>query len=829
VSLLSALRDRLFGEEPPVDPAARALVEQLAAEVRAAGIRDTQPPDQFAAGRLLLDGGPAERVERVRALLDARKRTRDDGLSGKYDAQKWAVHGVLDTALKRLLRVRQPYTQRQLAELLRLAARTFTAWGSWEFPLGSVLSQVPAARAGGAIDAELARRLKDVRRLAARRDTAEHRRMLAQIDAVLRGDAEKPLEAGGPAGAAILTDVRHLPDAQRAAWTELLSHGREIDSAAPTAEWLARGRALVETISDGEFTRVAGGWLAAGPAPGAPRDAQAIDADAELLKGLVWAASTVESPPLAVMIGDLAVACFRKIPGVGPVSKKLGNACLGALGRMPGLDGVAQLGRVRTAVKYAEAHRLIDKAIGAAATRRGVPATDLEELAVPTFGFDEHGVRRQAVGAATAELVITGSVDVELAWIAASGRRQASVPADVRTGHREALAELRKAAQDTARMLQAQRDRIEAMFLAPRTWEAAAWRARYLDHPLVAGISRRLIWRVRRGDRTTEAIWRDGKLVDVDGEPVDVDGAEILLWHPLDGEIGTVTAWRRWLEAHEVTQPFKQAHREVYLLTHAERETRMYSNRFAAHIVRQHQLAALCRERGWRYALQGAAWDGHNVPVRDLPGGTLRAEFWVDAPADAETSPAGVSLQLVTDQVRFVDRAGEPHPLADIPTRVFSEVMRDVDLFVGVTSIAADPTWQDTGARTGPGEYWRETAFGGLSVSAQVRREVLASLLPKLRIAERCTLDDRFLVVRGDMRTYRIHLGSANVMMEPGSQYLCIVPGRQRAGFPSPGKVYLPFEGDLTLSIILSKALLLAADASILDPTILAQIKRRPS
>lgn len=204
------------------------------------------------------------------------------------------------------------------------------------------------------------------------------------------------------------------------------------------------------------------------------------------------------------------------------------------------------------------------------------------------------------------------------------------------------------------------------------------------------------------------------------------DDALVGLWHPLDGDIGSVTAWRRWLERHEVTQPFKQAHRDVYLLTHAERETGTYSNRFAAHVLRQHQFAALCRQRGWRYTLQGV-WDSHNVPSRDLPGGALRAEFWVEPPADSQVSQAGVQLYLATDQVRFVDRAGVAQPLADIPPRVFSEVMRDIDLFVGVSGMAADPTWQDHGDRPGEREYWRQAAFGDLSVSAQTRREVLAA------------------------------------------------------------------------------------------------------
>jgi hypothetical protein len=71
--------------------------------------------------------------------------------------------------------------------------------------------------------------------------------------------------------------------------------------------------------------------------------------------------------------------------------------------------------------------------------------------------------------------------------------------------------------------------------------------------------------------------------------------------------------------------------------------------------------------------------------------------------------------------------------------------------------------------------------------------------------------------VRGDLKTYKIHLGSGNIQMEPNDQYLCIVPGRS----PEPSlDVYLPFEGDSMLAIILSKALLLVDDQAITDPSI---------
>jgi hypothetical protein len=175
--------------------------------------------------------------------------------------------------------------------------------------------------------------------------------------------------------------------------------------------------------------------------------------------------------------------------------------------------------------------------------------------------------------------------------------------------------------------------------------------------------------------------------------------------------------------------------------------------------------------------------------------------------------------------LRIEGRTETPVRLADVPPVVFSEAMRDVDLFVGVSSIAADVNWQDGGPGRVDrfGAYWNQVAFTDLDASAETRRDALALLLPQLAIRDRLELDGRFLRVRGDLRTYRIHLGSANILMEPDDAYLCIVPGRGASG---PSKVFLPFEDDHRLSVILSKAVLLANDRAIKDPSIVRQITR---
>jgi hypothetical protein len=393
------------------------------------------------------------------------------------------------------------------------------------------------------------------------------------------------------------------------------------------------------------------------------------------------------------------------------------------------------------------------------------------------------------------------------------------------------------------------------LYLERKLWPYQVWRDRYLDHPLLGFLARRLIWRFSDNGRTISAIWHEGRLVGSDNKPVDsiTDSTAVEMWHPIADDVENVLAWRNWLEEHQVQQPFKQAHREIYLLTDAERRTEVYSNRFAAHIIKQHQFNALCGIRGWKNKLRIMADAEFPPATRWLPSWGLRAEFWIDAIGEnygMDTNESGTYLYLTTDQVRFYPtdaaqnyahaggggyhvgvygQTGVQQPLAldQIPPLVLSEIMRDVDLFVGVASMANDPTWAD-GRRDVPHrDYWTTFSFGDLSETARTRKQILERLLPRLKIADRCRVEDKFLVVRGDIRTYKIHLGSGNILMEPNDQYLCIVQGRGAASDGPGGKVFLPFEGDSVMPIILSKAFLLAADSGITDPTIVGQIGRR--
>ncbi|MEV7612753.1 DUF4132 domain-containing protein [Streptomyces sp. NPDC089799] len=488
---------------------------------------------------------------------------------------------------------------------------------------------------------------------------------------------------------------------------------------------------------------------------------------------------------------------------------------------------VTAIRTVRRTVRHAGVPRQLDKMLkrvdAALAERTEValrlPRMDFEPTSTGGGSTGSAGgILRRTAGEYQA--VVTVAETATLTW-EKEGRPLRGLPAPVRRDHPALVKELRELVKRVDAQLVTLVRALEGSFTVDAVHPFGGWRTDLIGHPLARTLVRRLIWEIE----VAPGEWRAVLPEAVDHLPDVPDDASVRLWHPLRSDLDDVRAWRELLTERCIQQPFKQAFREIYLLTPAEEETRVHSNRFAAHLVHYRRMYALFRARGWRSSRLGP-WDmGDGADAeRILAAGAWRvrfAHYWV------EWADIGDDELASTDQVRFdrrVEGVWREAPLADVPPLVFSEAMRDVDLFVGVTSVAADPEWADRTVEGHPG-YWRRTAFGELTAGAEVRREVLERILPRLKIADRCSLDGRFLVVRGDLRTYRIHLGSANVLMQPNDAYLCIVPARGTGTGKGGGKVFLPFE-DERLSLVLSKAFLLAADAKITDESIRVQIER---
>ena len=845
---------------PETDSEAESLVKKLSKED---GRIYPFKLKNFPTGQKIQDAGPELQRLVVLALFAWIDRNRPQ--FGPGNRTNWRRFWLMQNTLFTLLKRRLPFTEDDLLYILDWSVRQNSNYSRGIPQMIKVIDNyLKDAELSEPLQAQintLIRTIQNTRRL-----SVQERRWIMRLRE-LAGDTDihLPLVKGDVWADVALAYIKSKELDLQTTWAELLMHCLRVSGSKPSKKWMKQAEAYIKFIDRDEYRARLLDWFPRvsepRPQPAGPYEFHRNNpnmvwyleaANSDILKGLVWTCGQEEDPEMARALSALALTAYKKIPGTGPRAGKIGNACFWALGEMPsGLDGISQLSILKLRIKANPAQKAIAKSLESASKRVGISADEIEELSVPDYGMQAVGVRREEFEGYTFELKVNGS-EVEQVWRREDAKVIKSVPKAVREKYPEELKDIKQAVKDIRKMLPAQRDRIDNLYLTQKKWEFGAWRERYIEHPLVGTIARRLIWKFSQDDRAASGIWHEGRFVERDGRPLEwlEEDTKVELWHPIHVEMDVVLEWREWLAGHEIQQPFKQAHREVYILTDAELNTRTYSNRYAAHILRQHQFNALCAARGWKNSLRLMVDDYFPPAAKALPQWNLRAEYWIEGIGDnygTATNETGTYLYITTDQVRFYQfdarpnaaHAGgggyhatrwngqgnaEPQPLEDIPPLVFSEIMRDVDMFVGVASIGNDPNWLDGGPEVRYRDYWHTYSFGDLTESAKTRKQVLEMIIPRLKIAERCKLKDKFLVVRGDIRTYKIHLGSGNILMEPNDQYLCIVPSRGKE--MGKDRVFLPFEGDQTLAVILSKAFLLAEDKKITDPTITRQIKR---
>lgn len=613
-------------------------------------------------------------------------------------------------------------------------------------------------------------------------------------------------------------DFAELPGEDRAVWMSLIDHGLTASGSSPSAAWLKTASKIAGALTAGTFSQTLARWYTY------LCRYELGSSDEVTLKAMIWLAGIGEPKLLAPGLGDMAVCFYTKVQWLGPRSRIAGNACIQILCLLA-KPGVVQLSRLRSRVRYSQGKNLIERSVVKAAERAGLTPDDMEEASVPDMGFNTNGVACFEFGGASAQLRLDGEGRLISEWHNAAGKVLKSVPAEVKRDHGEAFKQWQKHSKEFANVIQGQRLRLEQAFIRKRTWRFEDWHQRFIHSTELLGwMGRRLIWNLECPTGMRQAMGLDGKLTDIDGNALGDLPADTLvtLWHPIQSNASEVLRWRDTLQRLQVQQPIRQAFREVYLLTDAERASGSQSRRFADHLLRQFQLNALLNERGWSYRLQGS-WDGHNDPYKVLQNWGLSVLFQLQANESFSSiqGDTGVYAYVESGEFWFSRVDGGELTLAEVPELVFSEILRDMDLFIGVCSVGNDPEL----AMVDDPAFQRYISLAShceLEGGAQVRRDLLGDILSRLPIAKRCRLEGRYLVVAGDLRTYRIHLGSSNILMEPNNQYLCIVQDRKSKSAASG--IYLPFEGDALLSLILSKALLLANDKKIKDPSILSQI-----
>lgn len=252
---------------------------------------------------------------------------------------------------------------------------------------------------------------------------------------------------------------------------------------------------------------------------------------------------------------------------------------------------------------------------------------------------------------------------------------------------------------------------------------------------------------------------------------------------------GDWDAWQKDCFQAERVQPFKQIFRELYVVTKQEKSDGTLSRRYAGQQVNPSQATALWGQRGW--STKDCVWKTfYDVGITTSVG----FNYGITTPLEVE----GWTIETV----QFTQRDSyERLKLTAVPPRIFSEVMRDLDLVVSVAH---------------RGEVDPEASASTVEMRANLLDETCRLLQFK-----NVRIKNQHALVDGELGKYSVHLGSAVVHKMPGGS-LCIVPVHAQ----HRGRLFLPFaDDDPKTAEVISKVLLLARDGEIQDPIILDQLR----
>lgn len=517
----------------------------------------------------------------------------------------------------------------------------------------------------------------------------------------------------------------------------------------------------------------------------------------------------INAPNKYEILTKIVEKCFKKIPLVGPTSRKLGDEILSLFYSSGTIEGLGALLKLKSRNKYPVFLEELEKVIPWAVRYSKLNPNDVEDYFISDYGL-VGGIIEREFGEYKSKLKINEYDDIEVVWTKSENILK-SEPSVVKTNFGNELKVWKSTINDIKKEFSGQKLRFENFWKKKKSWDSEIWKKYFFDHQLLSFITRKLIWKFDNNGEAKIGYFLNGQFVDFQNNQIqNIENTTVTLWHPAISKVEEVQAWRNFMLSNEIKQPFKQAYREVYIVTGAEINTSTFSNRFNNHVIRHHKFVALAQQRLWRYSHSNLYSGGEN-PSITYPDFNIKCTFDIESDYDFAT----------TGQLHFRDtEKNVALKMEDIPTIIFSETMRDADLFVGVCSIGAEEQWENQRFR----EYWTGYSTSDLSETAQTRKSVIQSIISKLKIKDKCEVTGNYLKVTGKKRVYKIHFGSGNILMEPNDEYLCIIPDPKAA---IKDKLFLPFDGDATLSIIISKALLLADDYKITDPVILNQINRK--
>lgn len=411
--------------------------------------------------------------------------------------------------------------------------------------------------------------------------------------------------------------------------------------------------------------------------------------NSNILKGLAWFCVLIADEDIIKSLRELAIQCYTTIPEIGPLSAGVGNACIYVFTESSSTAALAALQKLEHKIKNANLQKVLHKAYDAVSAKLGVGREELEELGMEEFGFGDNNLCERNIDKHTAAISINPDGKTAMMWSSNGSKLRKAMPAELKDfEYEQQVKDVKKTAKDIAQAFTIGRIRLEKMLLSQREMEPAKWKKHYLEQELIRLMARNLIWECVENQKVTSFIWQNGSPVDANGRETTVnENCRIRLWHPLSSKAEMIKKWQEHIERNKIEQPFKQAFREIYVAIRTERESDA-STRFSEYTLKQAQFSRLCKDRGWRFAQHLVYCDSDSpylTPTLEIETSKIRVEFQVEPDCESEKMESvGFWTYLISGDIVFKNFEGAVLKIENVPPIIFSEVMRDIDLFVSV-------------------------------------------------------------------------------------------------------------------------------------------------
>ncbi len=530
-----------------------------------------------------------------------------------------------------------------------------------------------------------------------------------------------------------------------------------------------------------------------------------LDINRKAIKGIIWSCTQKPTETSLAIVKTIVEKAYTKIQWVGPKSAAVGNLGLTALATSGDERAFGLMNIMRNRSKYQRFINALDKNLAKFHAHSDLDTEALTDRTIPRFDFE--GKERQVnIDEQLGVIYRIKKQSLTKKWVW-QGKEVSKAPAELKTQYKAEEKEVAAEFKRIKGILKDIKERVKTYWLYNRTWRFSEWQKHLAEHPLIAAWVREMIW--TNETQQNSFILREEGFFGRDGKPfANQADDQISFWHPITATTDEINGWQAYLMEHKIIQPLRQAYREHYPFSTTE-SALLESSRFSHHFLMTNKLMAIANSVGWlfTYAHEDSSWPRKFIKPLNL---TIHLRCDYRSHDFAIPTKSFFFTPGDTRKLMGIEKV-EKTAFTEVPLKTRSEVCRDADLFIATTSIANDPELSTT---TEEQKVYREDynrSYFSDNASIRIRKNIIQQLAPRLEL--NADFEQNYWLVKGQLNSYRINLGSGFAQIEGSQRHLNLLPDIRTV--KKHKKLHLPIQDDETLYIILAKALFLSKDVDI--------------